>query len=156
MKITLYKNRAERNRIDKSNFLDFVQVLDGTLKENISISQPYIVVGINGDIVTKINYAYIDEFKRYYYIEDLTIMEGNRIGLSLSVDHLHSFKDFIKKQKGVVSRTKTLGVNKYLVNNEIPVTSKVETVKVDAKWTVGSGAINSEFDISSTYVLVSM
>ena len=130
MNIILYKNRAEPNRVDKTNFLTVVNVMKGSLKNSTSIINPVIVFDLsktnkyvmdgNGLDVTDngiritfedatnallvSNYCYIPEFGRYYYIDDIISLRTGLWELSMSVDVLMSNKEKIATQVAMVAR----------------------------------------------------
>lgn len=130
MNIVLYKNRAEPNRVDKTNFLEAVNVMKGNLKNSTSIINPVIVFDLsktnkyvmdgNGLDVTDngiritfedatnallvSNYCYIPEFGRYYYIDDIISLRTGLWEISMSVDVLMSNKEKIATQVAMVAR----------------------------------------------------
>lgn len=88
MNIKLYNNSSDNRCIQKVIENEFS--ISGTLREETSIMSP--VITIRNDTAIRYNYAYIPEFKRYYYI---TSVESIRTGiwkLYLEVDPLMSFK----------------------------------------------------------------
>lgn len=93
MKLILYKNKAESNRLDKSDYLEKIYELDGTLRDKCSIISPIIQVQLVE--LTKIcqcNYAYIADFGRYYYIDDVVGEYNSIVTLYMRSDPLMSFK----------------------------------------------------------------
>ena len=44
MTINFYKNSAENNRLDKTEYLEYVATMSGYLRENTPIINPVIVV----------------------------------------------------------------------------------------------------------------
>ena len=101
MQIKLYNNANVKNSINK--VLQNELVLTGTLKEPCSILSPQIKVIKQDDILLK-NYCYIEKFKRYYFIENITIENNNFLTLDLSVDVLESFKTDILNSTQVIGR----------------------------------------------------
>ena len=73
--IQLMNNQEELNKISKSPSV--VMTLTGTLREETSIVDPVITIEYSGTL-TNVNYAYIPEFNRYYFI---TQIESVRTGL---------------------------------------------------------------------------
>lgn len=73
--INLMNNQEELNKISKNP--SSVMTLNGNLREDTSIIDPVILIEYNGTL-TNVNYAYIAEFHRYYFI---TQIESVRTGL---------------------------------------------------------------------------
>ena len=102
MKITLYKNSATPNRVDKTDFLTKVSTLEGVLRDETSVTNMDITIEYNS--VPTFNYCYVPLFNRYYYITDITSIRNNVWELTLSVDVLMTYKDGIYSCKGFVER----------------------------------------------------
>ena len=101
MTIKLYENLSEKNHLDK----DITQVgsdVSGTLRADCSIIRPVIQVERSIDL-TKVNYAYITEFGRYYFIDNI-ILKGKTYELHMHVDVLSTYKDSIRSNTAIVSR----------------------------------------------------
>ena len=79
--------------------------LEGKIIYNQSVLSPEFV--INGD-VTGYNYAYIDLFKRYYYISNITVNEKGMMTVSFKVDVLQSFKSQIDDCRVIMERSTDL------------------------------------------------
>ena len=88
--ITLYRNSAEPNRVDKSSYLTEVQTISGVLREETSILAPILTLELSTR--PNANYCYIPQFNRYYYITDIVSVRNNLWEISLSVDVLMSHK----------------------------------------------------------------
>lgn len=73
--ISLMNNQEELNKISKNPSI--VMTLNGTLREETSLIDPVVIIEYNGTL-TNVNYAYIPEFNRYYFI---TQIESVRTGL---------------------------------------------------------------------------
>ena len=89
MKLKIYNNKSNNNVLNKK--ITLVKELDFTLKSDNSIMQPILVLKnyVEG------NYCYIDEFHRYYYINDVRLLNGGLYELQLDVDVLMTYKDEI-------------------------------------------------------------
>lgn len=138
MTIVLYKNSSDIIEVNKS--INEVLSLDGTIKEGTSFTTPSILIELSNiekyyelvdsndneivddldDIVdaslitlNDFNYAYIVEFKRYYYINDIVVENNRLFRLNMSVDVLMSFKDYYLELDALVSR------NEYLYDENI-------------------------------------
>lgn len=73
--IQLMNNQEELNKISKNP--STVLSVTGNLREETSIIDPVILIEYNGTL-TNVNYGYIAEFHRYYFI---TQIESVRTGL---------------------------------------------------------------------------
>jgi hypothetical protein len=65
------------------------------LEEPSSVINPVITLDIDTSLYSY-NYVYIAYFGRYYYIDDITVLDGVRMRISCSVDVLKSFDTQIK------------------------------------------------------------
>ena len=112
MKLKLYNNLSDKIVVDK-NITQLGSTLNGTLRENCSVIDPIIKVeGIVGSNLTKCNYAYIEEFGRYYYVTNIVCV-GNLFELHMHVDVLMTYRRSIRSNSAVVSRQEKL-YNLYL------------------------------------------
>ena len=100
MKIEFYKNSSEKNKIGK--FLSSVLTLNGNLRDECSITSPSILVEATS--LVDYNYCYIPEFKRYYFISDITSVRNNLWRVSLKCDVLESFKKDILNLSCIVDK----------------------------------------------------
>jgi len=89
MKLKIYNNNSNNNVLNKK--ITLVNELDFNLKSDNSIMQPILVL----KNYTKGNYCYIDEFKRYYFINDVRLLTGGLYELQLDVDVLMTYKNAI-------------------------------------------------------------
>lgn len=103
MTIKFYKNLSEKNHLDK-NITQQGSDVTGTLRENCSIIDPIIKIeAFTSFDITSCNYAYIAEFGRYYFINNITCV-GNLFELSMHVDVLSTYKEVIRENSAIVSR----------------------------------------------------
>lgn len=103
MTIKFYKNLSEKNHLDK-NITQMGSDVTGTLRENCSVINPVIKIESYTDFdLTKCNYAYITEFGRYYFINNITCV-GNLFELEMHVDVLSTYKAEIRSNSAVISR----------------------------------------------------
>lgn len=99
MTIKLYSNTSDKIVVDKS----ITQVgadITGTLREDCSIIDPIIKMETNP---IGSNYAYISEFGRYYYINNIVCV-GNLFEVHMHVDVLKTYAAGIRSNNAVVSR----------------------------------------------------
>ena len=106
MTINLYNCEAEMNRIGKNN-KSLITSLSGTLKQESSIIDPIIMLQLAD--CTGINYAYIEEFKRYYFVSEIRQVRNDLVELTMHVDVLDSFKDAILKNTAILDKSQSTG-----------------------------------------------
>lgn len=104
MKIRLYRNNAERNRVNKDNYLTYATEYNGILKDETTLTNPIITIRNTNNTLFKFNYAYIVQFERYYFIDDIKSVSNGLWELTLSVDVLMSFESDIKSTYALISR----------------------------------------------------
>ena len=75
---------------------------DCVLKTPTSIERPEIILTV---FIPGAKYAYIPDFNRYYFIEDITVVNNQRFSYSLSVDVLGSYAASIKANSYIAARS---------------------------------------------------
>lgn len=101
MTITLYTTTSERNAVEKS--LTEVTTMTGTLREQSSIINPTITV-TGGNSIANVNYAYIPEFGRYYFVNGIESVRNGVWRLSMHVDVLYTYRSQIKANAAIIQR----------------------------------------------------
>ena len=115
MNITLYNNTSEVNKVSKS--LATVKTLTGTLRDESSLITPVFRVELSASELTNINYMYIKEFQRYYFITDITVVRNGLVELKGRIDVLQTYKDDIKGNTAIIERQEN-EYNMYLNDSE--------------------------------------
>lgn len=102
--IKLQTNNSPSNFLDKE-IVDVVDVT-GFLRQGTSIVNPAIIVDspLAESFISKINYMYIEDFKRYYYVNEITTTQNHLWRIAAHVDVLMSFKDQIRANQGIISK----------------------------------------------------
>ena len=116
MKITLYKTPSSPNKIEKTLKGEIVYE-NIMLKEDTDVKNPVIIIsGIpKAGSISDYNYAYIPQFHRYYWIDNITFNKGGLIELYMRVDVLMSYKESILNSKQLIDRVEEKG-KMYLTN----------------------------------------
>lgn len=104
MNIILYDNKEEKYKVNKKPTQ--VANLTGSLREESNISNPTITIERQA---IDFNYVYIPDFKRYYYVTEITSVRNNLLRVSLHVDVLNSFKNQILQLKSIINNQETTG-----------------------------------------------
>lgn len=95
MRIKLYKVYDRENKLNKT--LNNELVLTGSLKTKVSVYNPVIMLKCSVNFnFSQYNYCYIEDFDRYYFIEDIEIDNLTLFEIRLREDVLMSFNNDIK------------------------------------------------------------
>lgn len=100
--INLFKNTAEYNRVDKTNYITDVGTISGVMREASSITD--LTITIERADLPNFNYVYIEKFGRYYFVNDIRIVRNELFEIDMTVDVLMSYKDAIKSLRAFVDR----------------------------------------------------
>lgn len=114
LSVTLYNSTSPVEKIGKT--LTAGGTYSCNLKDTTSILNPVIIVRTS-DPVYNYNYVYIQEFGRYYFINDIKSVNNNVWEISAHVDVLETYKDAILSNTAVIRRQSTL-YNTYLNDPE--------------------------------------
>lgn len=117
MIINLYKYNGEKNRLNKTTMLSDTISLQGSARESINKMNVSVLIETNSPL-NNYNYAYISEFGRYYFIDEMTIERNNIVRISLTNDVLMSHLASIGNVKGIVSRNETI-YNSRLIDDKL-------------------------------------
>lgn len=103
MTITIYRNNSSPSHLDK----DIVQLWQGTgtFREATSVLTPsFTVEGDLSPYMNRANYFFIDDFSRYYVLNDFVAIQKNLYALSGTVDALMSWREEIRKNGAIIAR----------------------------------------------------
>ena len=129
--INLYVNTSDNNVVDKSLTMVFSNVAY-EFKTETSQTNPIILIDRNF-WQSGVNYIYISELNRYYFIKDIKFMTGKLIALECVVDVLMSFKNELKKETAILERQTNLA-NLYFNDSELPIENRInQTFKLFPK-----------------------
>ena len=104
--IQLMRNNSDINVVNKN--ITSLASFTGTLKDATSIIDPVIQIQCNLSDVTKCNYMYIDEFKRYYYVNDIRSITNNIVEFSCHVDVLFTYASQIRSNQAIIRRQENM------------------------------------------------
>ena len=110
MEITLCVNTSEKSKIGKN--LTSMNVFSGTLREETSVTAPVVLMELENP--SGYNYAHIPEFGRYYFIRDMVSVRKGLWRVSMQVDVLESFKNYILDLGVILSDSENTGAENYL------------------------------------------
>lgn len=133
MEIKIYKTTDDNRVINKT--LELLKTKNVVLKDNVNISSPAFILKYEKSLFENMNYCYISEFKRYYYIINKECLDSIRYSITLSCDVLMSFKDSFINTSMLINRTSNkVNSNKELSDSHIQTTSQkiIMTEKIDS------------------------
>lgn len=134
--ITLYKMKCKTNKVDKTDYLDFMRnynkylILENTDITNMSILIPYDDSKEDNEVLRYCNYCYVDKVNRYYFINNKIMRTGNLLELVLEEDYLMSWKSKILSSNQIIARNEfeydgRIPDSDYPTLNEKMVTAKI-------------------------------
>lgn len=100
--INLYHNASDPNVLGKS--LTTLQGTQGTMKRATSIINPIFTV--KGDVgsIAGLNYCYVPQFHRYYFINDIVSIRNDLWQISCHCDVLETYKAGLLDTSAVIAR----------------------------------------------------
>lgn len=119
MTIKFYRNWSDTRLVSKN--IEEATTLNGTLRNRCSVTDPVFAVE-SADPPT-VNYMYVPEFNRYYYITSIESINNGLWSISGHVDVLMSYANQIRAQKAVIARQQ-YKYNLYLDDDRLLVTCK--------------------------------
>lgn len=129
MNIKLCSSASEIVAINKD--VSIIDDVSATIKGALSVENPVLILQYKSDIQSKVNYVYIPEYNRYYFVTDIINLTGGRYELHCKVDVLMSFKDYILNLSCIVDKQSSKdNANMYLDDGSFVVQSKefVDTI----------------------------
>lgn len=101
--VIFYQNKADSRVVDKTRYITmYNKILRGNFRDEVDLLKPtFTIESIN---VPMFNYCYIEDFQRYYFINDIRLIRNNVYSISCSVDVLMTYKEFINTSSQYVSR----------------------------------------------------
>lgn len=112
MQISLYNNASAPNVIHKRKTL--LRTLNGTIKEDVNRESVVVTIPYASDYAS-INYAYIPDFKRYYFVS-VDNLKGLRLKLTMKSDALSSFWNNYASSQCIAKRSSS-APNKDIADN---------------------------------------
>lgn len=114
LQMTLYNYSGDRRQVNK--YLSTVATVNIiAITNDTNILKPSIVINTRA---FNFNYVYVPAWGRYYYVDNIQLLGGERIALDLSVDVLMSHKSAILSSQCVADRSSSHS-DRYLVDNKL-------------------------------------
>lgn len=121
MTVTFY-NQLNDNRVVNKNLGEALHTSVCTPYGDCSLHTPVLIVRqFTG--YANINYCYIDDYGRYYYITDVVAKSGGILEIHCKVDVLKTYGEVIKLSRGVCIANENVG-SSYIPDDNYPVINK--------------------------------
>lgn len=116
MKIIFYTNESSNNTLNK-NIAEKLNI-DVTFKNDFDLVSPVFLMSNIDFNKDNINYCYIEELKRFYFISTWSLVRNDLIQVSLQTDYLMTYKDVVLNATGEIIETE----NKKLYTGKLKTT----------------------------------
>lgn len=124
---TFYTNTSDKNIMNKN--ITLIKTATFTPTSDINIFNPTITLDYDNSILTS-NYMYISAFRRYYYIDNISLQIGKKMLLTGYVDTLMSFSRDIQEAFVNVCRAEN-PANRDLADDKIQVNPKTYFIETN-------------------------
>lgn len=114
MEVILCRNNSENAVIGKD--IRNIKKVSCTVKDMFNVERPVIRLSYDGNI-HEVNYVYISEFKRYYFVKEKHALKGEVYEIYCEVDVLQSFKEDILALQCIVDKQENAGVSNMYIND---------------------------------------
>ena len=121
MIIKLYKTLSEDNKLDKELTLVREVNINLLIRSNVT-SFDFSLSGNTVDI----NYMYIPDFGKYYFLKSPTIERNGYTSFRAEEDVLMTYKSQIRLESGIILRQENEG-NLYITDSTFPVENRNKT-----------------------------
>ena len=109
MTIKFYKNYSDNNVVSK-NISQVGSDVSGTFREDVSVTDPVFVIEDYTDFnPATVNYCYIGDLDRYYYITDIKLLNKTIYEIHCHVDVLKTYASGIRGSSATVTRSQSSG-----------------------------------------------
>ena len=113
----LYNYKGQPNTINKA--LTPLGTLNVALRPEINVHNPTLKIQMPPNMYG-FNYVYIEDFKKYYFVENVRYIGGQTYLITLSLDVLQTYKDVILQSTALIvesdNANRDLSVNSNVFN----------------------------------------
>lgn len=124
--IVFYNNTAAGNVLDKTSYLNELRTVNGLMYDTFNLINTTLLVRYFNN---NSNYCYIRELNKYFFIENVEIVDNTKVKLTLKLDVLQTFKEEIKELYVTISERET--ANGYINNRSVIYDMRPNFDKID-------------------------
>lgn len=125
MNITLYTTADDMRTVNKT--LSTVKAVTATPTEPMNVLTPTLIINYDNSVLSA-NYVYIPTLNRYYYIDNMDLLKGNRLLLTCRVDVLKTYAAALTDCECVVTRSESIGAPTEIPDKNLPVDPNREDI----------------------------
>ena len=116
--ISLYNCKDDRKQVVKSPAAIATDI-SIQIKEPTSIINPVVILSRNSIVKNwaSINYAYIPEFGRWYFVDNIECRHDGVLVLTMTIDVLYTYRTDIMSTQFMIARSEKIN-DKYYLDNE--------------------------------------
>lgn len=125
MTVTLYTTADDVRTVNKT--LTNVKSVTATPTEPMNILAPTLIIDYDSSVLSA-NYVHISSLNRYYYIDNMDLLKGNRLLLSCRVDVLKTYAAALTDCECIVTRSESVGAPNEIPDKNLPVDPNREDI----------------------------
>jgi len=129
MKVEFYKTTDNANTVNKT--LSLNKTLDIVFRQAVDEQAPLIIM--NKDNLDGSNYAYIPDFKRYYFISSVDNYTATLVSVNLTTDLLMTYQDVILNSQVQITATENPSYLSSGLPTQTTTTKRIEKSNVTLK-----------------------
>ena len=118
MNVSLYNCTDDPRVVDKT--LTSPISVTATPLQSCSIYTPRLILAYT-DALKSVNYMYISDFNRFYFITNINVTPGGQIEITGSVDVLMSFRTAIRNCAATIVRSESIGAPTMIPDSKLPI-----------------------------------
>ena len=127
MKVIFYNCTDDIKKVVKKNKTEIV-TKECDIKEPCTLLQPQLLVTYSKELL-KANYIYIEDFNRYYFINNPTIETGGCLLFSCEADDLTNWQSYLKSKKFYIERQEKT-FSSLIVDTDVPTfNDRIQVIK---------------------------
>ena len=122
MRVDAQKNIIKKTVFNQANYT-------AELYDDTSLLKPTLLMSWSNHYTSTFNYVYIEQFNRYYFIDDVIAQPGGAALLKCSIDVLYTYKNSILNSNIILTRTYSTEKHQptYVKDNQFPLETNRKT-----------------------------
>lgn len=121
MLVQLYVNKSNNNVLNKD--ITLLKEIECQIKEPCSIEKPILIVK---DFPFSCNYVFIENLNRYYYVNDITMLNNGISQVTFNEDFLMSNKENLLNVNALCLRNENASLT-YQLDDNLPISTEILT-----------------------------